>query len=170
MVFEKGTFLWWRLFIPSFITIAYIVDKQSGICRKYLLLQGLCEPSVKTTIYACNRFKINIFSNLNEKFWNKSTLIWVGFLGFVFIPLLQRDCKFENHTFIWFRMHIFHLVYTTSLTNLCFNKKFEHEKKSLYKSISKSIHVNIANIYLFKASGVVLVFLLLTLNIFHTFF
>ena len=56
------------------------------------------------------------------------------------------------------------------MTNLCFNEKLEQEKKSLYKNISKSIHVDIANIYLFKASGVVLVFLLLTLNIFHTFY
>ena len=93
----------------------------------------------------------------------------MGFLGIVFTPLLQRDYKFKNHTFIWIRIHIFHLVYTTSLTNLCFNKKFEQEKKSLYKNISKSIHVDIANIYLFKVSDVVLVFLLLTLNIFHTF-
>ena len=46
--------------------------------------------------------------------------------------------------------------------NLCFNKKFDQEKKSLYKIISKSIHVDTANIYLFKANDVVLVFLLLT--------
>ena len=32
---------------------------------------------------------------------------------------------------------------TTSLTDLCFKKKFEQEKKSLYKiSISKSIYVD----------------------------
>ena len=32
---------------------------------------------------------------------------------------------------------------TTSLTDLCFNKKFEQEKKRLYKiSISKSIYVD----------------------------
>ena len=67
-------------------------------------------------------------------------------------------------------MHILHLAYTTSLTNLCFNKKFEQQKISLYKIISKSIHVDTANIYLFKASDIVLLFLLLTLNIFHTFF
>ena len=36
--------------------IAYVMDKQSGTCRRYLLLQGLCVPSVKTTTYACNRF------------------------------------------------------------------------------------------------------------------
>ena len=43
-------------------------------------------------------------------------------------------------------------------------------EKSLCKIISKSIHVDTANIYLFKASDVVLVFLLLNLNILHTFF
>ena len=85
MVYAKGTFFWWRLFISSSRTIAYIVNKQRGICRKYLLLQGLCVPSVKTTSYVCNRFKMN--SNLNEKFWNKSTLIWVGFQGVRFYPL-----------------------------------------------------------------------------------
>ena len=166
MVYEKSTFLWLRLCIPNFRTLTYIVDKQSGICWKYLLLQGLCVSSVKTTTYVCNRFKMN----LNEKFWNKPTLIWVGFLGVCFTPLLQRDYKFENHTFIWIRLHILHLVYTTSLTNLCFNKKFELEKKSSCKSISKSIHVDTANIYLFIASDAALVFSLLTLNIFHTFF
>ena len=88
MVYAKGAFLWWRLCISSFRTIAYIVNEQSGTCRKYLLLQGLCVPSVKTTTYVCNRFKMDIFfSNLNEEFWNKSTLIWVGFLGVRFYPL-----------------------------------------------------------------------------------
>ena len=169
MVYTKCTFLWWRLCISSFKTIAYIVNRQSGICRKYLLLQGLCVSSVKNTTCVCNRFKIIFFSNLNEKFWKKSTLIWAGFQG-VFTPLLQRDYKFENHTFIRIRIYISHLVYTTFLTNLCFNKKFEQEKKSLHKIISKSIHVDTANIYLFKANDVVLVLLLLTLNIFHTFF
>ena len=54
------------------------VDKQNDICRGYLLLQGLCMPSVKTTTYACNRFDTSFFardhktnqaiSNLNRKF------------------------------------------------------------------------------------------------------
>ena len=88
MIYVKDTFLWWRLCIPSIITIAYVVDKQSGICRRYFLLQGLCVSSVKTTTYASNRFKMEIlFSNLNGKFWNKSTVIWVGFLGVCLYPL-----------------------------------------------------------------------------------
>ena len=106
--------------MPSFETIAYVVDKQSDICRRYLLLQGLCVASVKTTTYVCNRFNTSFctrdhktnqaISNLNRKFWNKST---------------QQ------------------IKSTTSLTDLCFNKKFEQEKKSLYKiSISKSIYVD----------------------------
>ena len=48
--------------------------------------------------------------------------------------------------FIWLRIQILHLVYTTSLTDLCFNKKFEQEKKSLYKSIPKSIHIDTSKV------------------------
>ena len=47
MVYAKGTFVWWWLCIRSFRTIVYVVDKQSGICRRYILLQGLCVPGVK---------------------------------------------------------------------------------------------------------------------------
>ena len=120
MVYPEGAFLWWGLFILSFKTIAYVVDKQSDVCRIYLLLQGLWVPSVKTTTYICNRFNTSFcardhktnqaISNLNRKFWNKST---------------QQ------------------IKSTISLPNLYFNKKFEEEKKSLYKiSISKSIYVD----------------------------
>ena len=35
-----------------------------------------------------------------------------------------------------------HLVYLTSLADLCFNKKCEQEKKILYESFSKSTHVD----------------------------
>ena len=97
MVYPEGIFLWWGLFIPGFKTIAYVVDKQSYIWRRYLLLQGLCVPSVKTTTYVCNRFNTSFcardhktnqaISNLNRKFWNKLILIWVGFLGVHFYQL-----------------------------------------------------------------------------------
>ena len=50
-----------KICIPSIRTTAYVVDKQSGVCRRYLLLQGLCVASVKTTTYVCNRFKIDFF-------------------------------------------------------------------------------------------------------------
>ena len=83
MVYPEGIFLWWGLFIPGFKTIAYVVDKQIYIWRRYLLLQGLCVPSVKTTTYICNRFNTSFcardhktnqaISNLNLKIWNKST-------------------------------------------------------------------------------------------------
>ena len=120
MAYPEGTFLWWGLFIPGLKTIAYVVDKQSDICRRYLLLQGLYIPSLKTTAYVCNRFNTSFclrdhkanqaISNLNEKFWNRSA---------------QQ------------------IKSTISLTGLCFKKKFEQEKKSLYKiSISKSICVD----------------------------
>ena len=49
-----------------------------GCMSKYLLLQGLCVPSVKTTTYVCNRFNTSFcdrdhktnqaISNLNRKF------------------------------------------------------------------------------------------------------
>ena len=63
MVYAKGTFLWWGFCIPSFRAIAYAIDKQSGTCRRYLLLQGLYVPSVKIATYVCNRFNIS--------FWKK---------------------------------------------------------------------------------------------------
>ena len=56
MVYAKGPFLWWGFCIPNFRAIAYVIDKQSGTCRRYLLLRGLCVPSVKTATYVCNRF------------------------------------------------------------------------------------------------------------------
>ena len=60
-----------------------------------------------------------------------------------FLPhTLQETTPLKNDTFIWIRIHISNLVYTTSLSDLCFNKKIEQEQKSLYKSISKSIYVD----------------------------
>ena len=56
MVYAKGTFLLWGFCIPSFRTIAYAIDNESDTYRRYLLLQGLYVPSVKTTTYICNRF------------------------------------------------------------------------------------------------------------------
>ena len=148
MAHAEGTFLWWRLSIPSSRTIAYIVDKQSGICMCFVVVVFFF------------KFKWKVLKQINPNLSGLSR----GLL------LLQQENEFENHAFIWICILILLLVYTTSLTSLCFNKKFEQEKKSLFKSISKSIHVDTANIYLFKANDVVLVFLLLALNIFHTFF
>ena len=82
MIYPEGTFLWWGLFIPSFKTIAYVDYKRSDMCRRWLLLQGLCVPSAKTTTCVCNRFSTSFCArnhktnqpiwNLNRKFWNKS--------------------------------------------------------------------------------------------------
>ena len=70
-------YLLW-LYILSSRTIAYVVDKQSCICKWYLLLKGLYVPSVKTTC-VCNRFNTSFWakdhkanqaiSNLNRLFW-----------------------------------------------------------------------------------------------------
>ena len=84
VVYPEGTFLLWGLFIPSFKSISYVVDKQSYISGRYLRLQGLCVPSVKTTKYICNRFNTSFcardhktnqaISNLNRKFWKQINL------------------------------------------------------------------------------------------------
>ena len=47
MVYPEGTFFSWGLWLPSLKTIAYVVDKQSDICRRYLQLQWLCATSVR---------------------------------------------------------------------------------------------------------------------------
>ena len=56
IIYAKGTFLLWGFCIPSFRAIAYVIDKQSGTCGRYLLLQELYVLSVKTATYVCNRF------------------------------------------------------------------------------------------------------------------
>ena len=56
MVYAKGTFLLWGFCVPRFRAIAYVIDKQSGTCRIYLLLQGLYVSSIKATTCVCNRF------------------------------------------------------------------------------------------------------------------
>ena len=52
--------------------------RETAIYLRYLQLQGLCVPSVKTTTYVCNRFNTSLcarehktnqaISNLNRKF------------------------------------------------------------------------------------------------------
>ena len=52
-----------------------------------------------------------------------------------FYPLCCNETtSLKNDTFIWIRKHILYFVYATSLSDLCFNKKFEQGKKSLYNS------------------------------------
>ena len=67
MVYAKGTFLLWGFCIPSFRAIAYAIDKQSGTCRRYLLLQVLYVPSVKTTTYVCNKFNTSFGTKNDHK-------------------------------------------------------------------------------------------------------
>ena len=43
-----------RIIYTKHQTIDYVVDKQTDICRRSLLLLGLCVPSVKTTTYVSN--------------------------------------------------------------------------------------------------------------------
>ena len=107
MVYPEGTFLWWRLFTPSFKPIAYIVDKQKEVCRNTFCyrdyvcqvskLQHICNR-FNTSFYARNHKTNQAISNLNRKFWNKSTLGDLG--GFssdsLLFPMLQQDYEFEK--------------------------------------------------------------------------
>ena len=126
MVNPEGAFLWWGLLIPSLKTAAHVVDKQSDIYRRYLQLQGLCVSSVKTTTCLCNRFNTSFcardhktnqtVSNLNRKFWNKSTLVWVGFLGICFYPLAPRRLLvwkryFHLNSYIYLASCIYNFFY-----------------------------------------------------------
>ena len=61
---QKLLVLLWGFCIPSFRVIAYVIDKQSGTCRRYPLLQWLYVPSVKTTTCVCNSF--NNFCNTDH--------------------------------------------------------------------------------------------------------
>ena len=113
MVYPEGTFLWWELFIPSFKPIAYLVDKQREECRGTF----------------CYRDYVHQVSKLQhiQRFY----------------PLCCNETtNLKNDTSIWIRIHILHLLYMTSLSDLYFNKKYEHEKKSLCKSTFKSIFVD----------------------------
>ena len=46
MVYPEGTFLWWGLFVPSFKSIAYVVDKQRDVCRSTFCYRNyVCQVS-----------------------------------------------------------------------------------------------------------------------------
>ena len=59
----------------------------------------------------------------------------------------------RSKTYLHLNSHtILHFVYNTSLTDPCFDKKFEQEKESLHKSISKSIYVDTHHIQILSPS------------------
>ena len=142
-----------KIIYNRLLTYSLCCQQTKGCMSKCLLLKGLCEPNVETTTYVCNRFNspfcardnktAQAISNLNWKFWNKSTLIWVRFPGVHFYPRCSDETtSLKNNIFLWNRIDIVNLVYTASLSDFCFNKKFEQKQKSLYKCISKSIYVD----------------------------
>ena len=128
--------------------------------------------SVKTTTYVFNRFKMNIFFfKFKWKVLKQINPNLGGLSRGSFLP------PYSNGTTSFKTIPSFEFTYISCICYIrlfspisVLTKKMSRRKKSLYKIISKSIHVDTANIYLFKVSDVVLVFLLLTLNIFHTFF
>ena len=172
MVYAKGSFLWWRLCISSFKTIAYIVNKQSGICRKYLLLQGLYVPSVKTTNMYVIGLKWIIFFKLKWKVWKQIKPNLAEHSRGTFLPPYSnkttglKTIPSFKFTYISCILYI-RLFWPTSVLT----KKLSRRKNVYIKLfLNRFMLTFTANIYLFKASDVVLVFLFLTLNIFHTFF
>ena len=48
------------------------IDKENDTCKRYLLLQGLYVPSVKTTIYICNRFNTSFCTRDHKTHWTIS--------------------------------------------------------------------------------------------------
>ena len=52
MVYAKGTFLWWRLCVPSFRNIASIVDKQAVYVENIFCYKDcVCQVSKLQRIY-----------------------------------------------------------------------------------------------------------------------
>ena len=110
MVYAKSTYLRWGLCIPSFRAIAYVIDKQSGTCRRYLLLQELCVSSVKTATSACNSFNtsfcikdhkthqaISCYTLLNHA-WRVKERIALGSIGiFSFLNVIFNDFSLLYH-------------------------------------------------------------------------
>ena len=108
--------------------------------------------SLKITTYVCHRFNTSFCARDHKK----KTTGYIKFKvlnqinpnlgglskGSLLPPCSNKTTSLKNNTFIWIYMHILHLVCTTFLTDLSFNKKFEQEKNSLYKSISKSVYVD----------------------------
>ena len=134
MAYAQGTFLWWGLCIPCFRNIAYVIEKQSGICRRYILLQGLYVPIVKTTTYVSNRFNTSsctkghkthqATSNLNQKFWTKNSNLGGLSTGSFLHPCpteitsLKTMLSFES-------TYISCILYIRLLWPICLNEIFE---------------------------------------------
>ena len=141
VVYAKGTSLWQRLCIPRFRTIAYVVDKP--ICRRYILLQGLCVSGVKTTIHACNRLKIDFFFQISMQSFETNQPNLGGLSRGSFLPPCFKETT-SLKTILSFELaYICCILYKRVLWPISVStKKFDQEKKSLFKSISKSIHVD----------------------------
>ena len=97
-----------------------------------LVLLSVLETTKKS---GCIKFKSKILKQINPNLGGPSR-------GSFLPPMLQRDYEFEKRYF-----HLNSHAYLASriydfFGDLCFNRKFEQEKKSLYENISKSIFVD----------------------------
>ena len=74
-----------------------MLSTNKTVYRRYLVLHGLCLPSVKTTTYVCNRFNTSFcaedhktnqtISNLNGKFFSNLNVNQGGLSRVSFLPL-----------------------------------------------------------------------------------
>ena len=95
---------------PMLSTNIAIYVEDTFCCRDYVFQVSHIPGYIK--------FKSKVLKQINPNL--------MGFLGVCFYPYAQRGYEFEKR---YFRIHILHLVYITFLSDLCFNKKFEQEKK-----------------------------------------
>ena len=85
-----------------FVTIMIYTKLQSYsmCCRQtYLLLQGLCVPSNKTTTYVCDRFKKKTgYIKFESKVLKHIKPNVGGLTKGLFLPhMLERNYKFDKH-------------------------------------------------------------------------
>ena len=67
MVYPEGTFLWWGLFVPSFKSIAYVVDKQRDVCRSTLCYRNyVCQVSKLQHKYEIGLILLSLLENTKQ--------------------------------------------------------------------------------------------------------
>ena len=165
MVYAKGTFLWWRLCVSSFRTIAYIVDKQAVYAENTFCYKDcVCQVSKLQRIYVTD-LKWFFFFKFKWKVLKKINPNLGGLSRGTFLPPCSNETTSLKIIPSFEFAYIFCILYVRPLWPISVLTK--------NLSWSKEVHIEVfhtANIYLFKFNDVAMVFSLLTLNILHTFF
>ena len=126
------------IYVEDTFSYGNYVCKVSKLQHMYviglILLSVLETTKKKTTGY----IKFKVLNQINPNLGGLSK-------GSLLPPCSNKTTSLKSDTFIWIYIHILHLVCMILhlvCTDLSFNKKFEQEKNSLYKSISKSVYVD----------------------------